>query len=280
MNEFFKTHSLLFIFIFASITVLAVSMYTRNLVHYFVTTSEANVREKLRVTCTFLSTMVTAEELDVFRTAEDVARPEWDDLRGRLAEFANEANVLYAYYLRIDGDKVQYIIDNDFDEETRVGIDTDPEELSDHPDVKQAWDTRKVTVSRLGVYIAGWDGLISGYAPIFYDDGSVAALGGVDIDDRQMLQMRKLETVFWILNIIVVIVVFCCGVYGFIKYRNEAIAAQTANAAKSSFLSNMSHEIRTPMNAIIGIAQIQKQKIICRTNTPVILKKYTTPAIY
>jgi signal transduction histidine kinase/DNA-binding response OmpR family regulator len=32
--------------------------------------------------------------------------------------------------------------------------------------------------------------------------------------------------------------------------------AQTANAAKSSFLSNMSHEIRTPMNAIIGMGEL------------------------
>ena len=33
-------------------------------------------------------------------------------------------------------------------------------------------------------------------------------------------------------------------------------AAQTANAAKSQFLSNMSHDIRTPMNAIIGMTAI------------------------
>ena len=32
--------------------------------------------------------------------------------------------------------------------------------------------------------------------------------------------------------------------------------AETANLAKSTFLSNMSHEIRTPMNAIIGMADL------------------------
>ena len=34
-------------------------------------------------------------------------------------------------------------------------------------------------------------------------------------------------------------------------------AAQSANRAKSAFLSTMSHEIRTPMNAILGITEIQ-----------------------
>ena len=37
-------------------------------------------------------------------------------------------------------------------------------------------------------------------------------------------------------------------------------AAETANAAKSTFLNNMSHDIRTPMNAIIGFTNIALKK--------------------
>lgn len=36
--------------------------------------------------------------------------------------------------------------------------------------------------------------------------------------------------------------------------------AQSANLAKTSFLSNMSHDIRTPMNAIIGFTNIAKKQ--------------------
>ena len=39
------------------------------------------------------------------------------------------------------------------------------------------------------------------------------------------------------------------------------VLAQSANAAKSTFLSNMSHDIRTPMNAIVGLTAIAHSHI-------------------
>jgi two-component system sensor histidine kinase/response regulator len=40
------------------------------------------------------------------------------------------------------------------------------------------------------------------------------------------------------------------------------VAANAANAAKSTFLANMSHEIRTPMNAIIGLAHLLRKELV------------------
>jgi signal transduction histidine kinase/ActR/RegA family two-component response regulator len=41
-----------------------------------------------------------------------------------------------------------------------------------------------------------------------------------------------------------------------LELNNAILAAETANQAKSDFLSSMSHELRTPLSAILGFAQL------------------------
>lgn len=57
--------------------------------------------------------------------------------------------------------------------------------------------------------------------------------------------------------------------------ENALLQANTANKAKSIFLSNMSHDIRTPMNAIMGFANLALMNIENREQVEDYLKKIT-----
>ena len=83
-----------------------------------------SIQTHLRVVAQRAAVYLTVEELDLFHTAEDMQRPEWEEIRTRLQRLAEETAVLYVYYWRYDGgDAIQYIIDNDEDEEYMVTPD-------------------------------------------------------------------------------------------------------------------------------------------------------------
>jgi signal transduction histidine kinase/DNA-binding response OmpR family regulator len=57
-----------------------------------------------------------------------------------------------------------------------------------------------------------------------------------------------------LISVIVVLVAACMIARWWNKHENLRRAAESANAAKSTFLAMMSHEIRTPLNAVLGLA--------------------------
>ena len=78
----------------------------------------------------------------------------------------------------------------------------------------------------------------------------------------------KQKTIDWMLLGIVAVSLLLLLVFDIIsmltlnhKLEVAAKAAETANKAKTDFLSTMSHDIRTPMNAIIGLTTIAEKNI-------------------
>ncbi|MDR2562123.1 MAG: hypothetical protein LBC63_10190 [Holophagales bacterium] len=212
-----SSNRLALIFICLSIAFLALSVYGFVLGARIIDVSQQNIRGRLLEAAKRLATLTTAEELDKFREPADAAKPEWKALRQRLVVFARETDVKYAYYMRMVDEKIQFIVDNDFDEETRVGVDTELFEARHYLDLVPTLGWRvpplggEAIVAKLGEYSHDWPGLCAAYAPIFDSNGSVAAVCGVDLDDTEILSMFKTERTISILMVSMVIILSVFG---------------------------------------------------------------------
>jgi signal transduction histidine kinase/CheY-like chemotaxis protein len=216
---------------------------------------KSNIETRLLVTSRYAARVVTAEELASLKSPEDMEKPLFSEIRERLIAFAELNDVLFVYYMRDAGNgNAQFIIDNDLTEES-VNLTTPPLAIEDSPGVAFSGEA---SMSKIGIYSVGYDGILSAFAPVFDEAGKVVAIAGVDITDDHVIKIRNHLNTLAAMLVLTMTAVIVSGYLGFSLYKNEAKRSESASEAKSSFLANMSHEMRTPMNAIIGMTSIAR----------------------
>jgi len=243
-----KHHSLILFFI-SFLTLFIVSIVANYFINFSVRVMEHNIEHRMISVAEYLASTVSIEELDKYQKKEDMELQSYKDLRVKLLEFSQKAEVLYVYFMRPLQDSMQYIVDNDFNEETRVGLDTPPFDPYHTPWMVPVFEKGQSKYAGLGHYTPGWEGLLNGFAPVFDSKGNVKAVAGVDIKDNEIVLAKRMILILTVIQIISVVLVFASGLLGLIE-------SNKANKAKTRFLAKMSHEIRTPMNAIIGMAEL------------------------
>jgi len=257
IKQFLKKNA---IFLTYVITFIVVCIILGGII-FFVTdsmrTMVQNIRQRLMSASKLAAQLVTAEELEQYKTAKDMDKPEYQELRLKLQNFAEEMVIKYVYYERPVGDKLQYIIDNDFEEETRVGLDIEPYDYSSNEAwIFQVLKEGKTACSEYRQYMDGWEGLMTAYSPIYDKEGNIVAIAGTDIDDTPIVRSWRFIYFLIIAQIGVIIIIIVHSIIGLLNSRKAAEKASAENVAKSNFLSRMSHEIRTPLNAIMGMGEL------------------------
>ena len=109
-----------------------------------------------------------------------------------------------------------------------------------------------------------------------------AAAGGWTLLNMMQMQYLKINTENWMLIGVVSAGLLMLFVFDmiFMLYFNKRLQtvakeAESANKAKTDFLSTMSHDIRTPMNAIIGLTTIAEKNIDDKKTVRESLRKVT-----
>ena len=179
---------------------------------------------------------VSAEELDRYHTVEDTKDQNYYDLKMRLVRFAEEYNVKYVYYLReYDKDNFQYIVDNDFDDETVVGTGN----VLPIQDIARAALAGNVTATDLGSYNPTWDGLIAGFAPVYDSNGGFYCVAGVDIEDNFIIDQRRYSQIMLILQLFALYISVFFGFINMLLYRKKTKEAEVANTKLQYFNNNI-----------------------------------------
>jgi hypothetical protein len=202
---------------------------------FLLDTMTFNIEQRMKVASQRLTDLVSAEELDAYRTPEDMQKPSYQALRQRLYEFSEASGLLYAYYSRAIDGEAYYIVDNDYNLKTQVGLDTEPVDLAHVPWIEKCLREGTVEVSKLGHYTPGWPGIYSAYAPILDSGGKpTVCYAGVDIYDADIVFAKRMVTVLRAAQVFAIAAVFTLILIFLIRFQalREISAAPEKNAIR------------------------------------------------
>jgi signal transduction histidine kinase/CheY-like chemotaxis protein/HPt (histidine-containing phosphotransfer) domain-containing protein len=256
------------IFLIAVAVILVFSFYSRYKVGRIVTAELEGLVKRMVLTCQVAASLTTGEELANYLGPRDIDRPDYLELKKKLAELATSSGVLYIYYFRVVNNRVQYIVDNDYDRQTRVGLETDPVDSKVEVGYEIALNGEISTVGTKE-YSLGWPELLTVHGPVKNRQGEVVAVAGVDAPDTTIKNDLLKANIVFAIQILAALIVLMYGLWSQKNHAREVKRVIMADKAKSLFLARMSHEIRTPMNAIVGLSELlmrQAQNLPAQTH--------------
>jgi signal transduction histidine kinase/DNA-binding response OmpR family regulator len=211
-----------FLFSLAALLVLVISIYAAFFTYFISGYYMDALSARLLADSRSAAKLVSVEELSQFRTAADMEKPQYVQLKERLIRFAEEYDLTFVYYYFLnDEGLVQAIIDNDTTEDSYTLA---TEAIVLEPDVEAVYREKHAVHTDLGVYSVGWEGLLTAFAPVFDSSGNVAFIAGVDILDTELVKARALGQILSALLVISLVFLIVAGFLIYFHYRKKEYA--------------------------------------------------------
>jgi signal transduction histidine kinase len=255
--------------------ILGVSFYLRGQ-----TIMERELKDKLRITAAMAALQFDSKVIDALHGQKDMGSARYKTIVNQLnAVRESGPNIRYAYLMRKTSDPLTlvFVADADSlftDEELDArgngnGTVDDDEEASYPGDAYDIADIpallgpafEKPTVDE-DITVDAWGQLISGYAPIFRPDGTVAAVLGIDM---VALQFRTLsQSIFSPVALLLVLLsVFATGVYAVFSVWNRRQEMLRRIAEERTGLMRLTfHQLGTPITILKwSLEQLQESSV-------------------
>ncbi len=179
--------------------------------------------------------------------------------------------IKFAYTCRLEGEQVRFVID------TTPEGDSDKDGVNDRAKLSEVYEQASRTLVRVlqtGLarvddepYTDRWGTFMSGYAPIFDENGTLVAAAGVDMSlEDYELQRSALTHLSSLSTVGVICLAYMASAWmswyhrrlqrSLAEFLKASDAAAAAERVKADFLGAMSHELRTPLNAVLGMSSM------------------------
>lgn len=235
--------------------------------------------DALRTSAALAAQQFTGEELDAITGQESMETELFISMVDRLKDIRSYVpNIQFAYIMRRTEDPMvlEFVSDADalstFEEmdENGNGIIESQEQLSYPGDLYEVHDIPAMQqVAFEGptvdseITIDQWGQLISGYAPIYRTDGTVAGIIGLDMDahDFVTISQNAFSTFAFLTMLSIGIVIVLLTFYIIIDRRRAA--RNTINQERSALLALATHQLGGPVSAIRWWVEVMKDDGIC-----------------
>ena len=239
--------------------------------------------QRLRTAAALAAQQFTGEELDQITGEEDMETPLFADLVARLENIRSTVpNIDYAYIMRKTADPMtlEFVADADalltfieMDENNNGLID--PEEEGSYPG--DTYDVSDVPAMQEQAFVEPtvdeeitvdqWGHLISGYAPIYRSNGTVAGIIGLDMDAAEFVALSEQAFSSFALVTLLMIGVVIVLVTFYIIWERRIAALRMLDRERASLLALTTHQLGGPISSIRWWLEMMKDEGECEAGT-------------